>query len=663
MTINVDDVKLLKSQRLTDEADGGGRATGQAVIDGQENNLFPDISRLDRTLGRINLRKAFAGVMTQNNDPYLGAHAIVTERPGDPRVSVLLFKTNSQTDTRAAARAAIESYVVPALVAPFELLGNQMAGQRAIACIQREEQRVPEVGDVFQLVSGATTQYIRCAAIEQRLEEFVHDYGNGNFTNFTRRRIDITISSPLLSTFPGGQATPAGTTATGIGGAAKSQVLSTQVADAARYYGISPLAVACSQGDLSLQTKSVYASLVPSAVKEVPLIDQPGGYRRRYQVASGPARAVALEFVSAGSGQSRAFLGTGAAPGSVQLTIAGGVYQDNSLGELKVQSGSAGFTKIVVDYETGQLTAYRATVYVGSASGTYVPAASLTGQTVTGEIRITLGTRGYAYTLNLSEAKPRPGTLTVSFMALGKWYELRDDGAGTLAGNGTGTVDYATGGASLSLEALPDVGSSLIYSYIVAIADETAQHIGAVVGAKAQIRHRLPHDGVLPGSLVVTYRSGGIDRTLTDQGNGTLTGHGGGVVVYATGELSMELSQTPDSGSTINYSYQQGTVTSTTLPASPDSGGMLSGALPGAPFKPGSIQLSWQVRRQAAPPAAGGNYSADTVLARSASDNGAGGWVGHAGTIDYQTGAYTLKAESTYSYTTRTYNYDLWIFS
>ncbi|BCY01593.1 hypothetical protein [Stutzerimonas stutzeri] len=655
MTINVDDVKLLKSQRLTDEDDGGGRATGQAVIDGQENNLFPDISRLDRTLGRINLRKAFAGVMTQNNDPYLGAHAIVTERPLDPRVSVLLFKTASQTDTRSAARAAIESYVVPALVAPFELLGNQMAGQRAIACIQREEQRVPEVGDVFQLVSGATTQYIRCAAIEQRLEEFVHDYGNGNFTNFTRRRIDITISSPLLATFPGGQATPAGTTATGIGGAAKSQVLSTQVADAARYYGISPLAVACSQGDLSLQTKSVYAPLVPSAVKEVPLIDQPGGYRRRYQVASGPSRAVALEFVSAGSGQSRAFLGTGAAPGSVQLTIAGGVYLDNSLGELKVQSGSAGFSKIAIDYETGQLTAYRATVYVGSASGTYVPAASLTGQTVTGEIRITLGTRGYAYTLNLAEAKPRPGTLTVSFMALGKWYELRDDGAGTLAGNGTGTVDYATGGASLSLEALPDVGSSLIYSYIVAIADETAQHVGSVVGAKAQIRHRLPHDGVLPGSLVVTYRSGGVDRTLTDQGNGTLTGHGGGVVVYATGELSMELSQTPDGGSTINYSYQQGAVTTTTLPASPDAGGMLSGTIPGAPLKPGSIQASWQVTRQSRAPGVGGSYSDDTVLARSASDNGSGGWIGFAGTIDYQTGAYTLKTEAPYSYTTRTY--------
>ena len=68
MAINKDDIKLLKPQRLTDESDGGGRATGAAVIDGEVNNLFPDISRLDRTTGRINLRKVSAGVMTSNSD-------------------------------------------------------------------------------------------------------------------------------------------------------------------------------------------------------------------------------------------------------------------------------------------------------------------------------------------------------------------------------------------------------------------------------------------------------------------------------------------------------------------------------------------------------------------------------------------------------------------
>src|SRR5690606_26422635 len=141
--------KLLKSQRLTDEEDGGGRATGEAITDGEMNNLFPDISRLDRTLGRISLRKVFAGVMTDNADPYLGAHSIVTESPADPRVSVLLFNTDSQTDERRDARTLIEGYVVPSTMAQFDLLGGQCAGQRASPGIQRQAARRRAAGDAY----------------------------------------------------------------------------------------------------------------------------------------------------------------------------------------------------------------------------------------------------------------------------------------------------------------------------------------------------------------------------------------------------------------------------------------------------------------------------------------------------------------------------------
>ncbi|HGQ7421763.1 TPA: hypothetical protein ACL1SF_006373, partial [Pseudomonas aeruginosa] len=94
------------------------------------------------------------------------------------------------------------------------------------------------------------------------------------------------------------------------------------------------------------------------------------------------------------------------------------------------------------------------------------PAAAATGEAVTGEIPIELGNRGFVYTLSLSEAPPQPGTLVVSFLALGKWQEIRDQGNGELAGEGTGTVDFATGSVSITLSALPDVGSSLIYAYV-----------------------------------------------------------------------------------------------------------------------------------------------------------------------------------------------------
>ncbi|MFU4023439.1 hypothetical protein ACOAOH_30500, partial [Pseudomonas aeruginosa] len=94
--------------------------------------------------------------------------------------------------------------------ASFELLGNQLQGQRAIACVQREEQRLPEIGEVYQLVFESRSQYVRITDVEARLEQFAHDYGNGNFVNFTRRRLDLSISAPLGATFPGGQVTPGG---------------------------------------------------------------------------------------------------------------------------------------------------------------------------------------------------------------------------------------------------------------------------------------------------------------------------------------------------------------------------------------------------------------------------------------------------------------------
>ncbi len=68
MTINKDDIKGYSSRRLTDEGDGGGRATGNLVVDGEVNNLFRDISRIDRTVGDVSMRKVCVGVVLFNID-------------------------------------------------------------------------------------------------------------------------------------------------------------------------------------------------------------------------------------------------------------------------------------------------------------------------------------------------------------------------------------------------------------------------------------------------------------------------------------------------------------------------------------------------------------------------------------------------------------------
>src|SRR5690606_23415315 len=211
-------------------------------------------------------------------------------------------------------------------------------------------------------------------------------------------------------------------------------------------------------------------------------------------------------------------------------------------GELTHRSGSDSFTRITVDYETGEINAWRASAFTGSASLTCRPATSVTGQAITGKIDISLGSRGYAYTLNLADAKPRPGTLSVSFMALGKWYELRDRGNGELVGEGSGSVDFASGAVSVSLSALPDVGSSLIYSYIGQLDDNIVTHVGTGPAPDIRVGHRLPHDGIEPGSLVVTVTIGGEPVTLADAGDGTLAGGAGtGQIAYASGMLVLQL--------------------------------------------------------------------------------------------------------------------------
>lgn len=670
MTITVNDVKLLKSQRLTDEEDGGGRATGEAIVDNEINNLFPDISRLDRTLGRINLLKVFAGVVTQSQDSYLGAHAIITRKPGDALVSALLFNTNSQTDERLDARAVIEGYVVPSVIADFELIGDQYAGQKTLTCIQHESRPVPRIGDVFQLVTDAHSQFFRITSLEHEMREFFTEDRNGDLVIFIRRMLLIGISAALEEKYPGGQPIPVGTTSKNLDGEEKTKIRATQVADSARYFGINPLAVACTRGDFSITVESIYSQLVPSAIKENPLVDQIGGARKRYSIAASDARrSVSLSFVSVTAGESRTFVGTGVLRGSLELNVSGAIYKDNGAGELKLQSGSAGFSSVLIDYQLGLITAYRSNPYTSGATASYIIGADATGQTVTGEISIKLGNRGFAYTLNLSEAKPRPGTLSVSYMALGRWYDLTDTGSGELVGEGSGSVNFATGSVSLTLEALPDVDTSIIYDYIAQDDFNFTIHTGSESIPRIQIRHDLPDKPIKPSSLTIGHSVNGDIRTATADSGGLISGLGVlGSVNHATGQLILEMTGGLDPETAITFEYEHGDEAlqiSQTIPATADSGGMSSGTIAGAPLKPGTVSIRWTCKRRSTVPRGSGGalitYYKEHSVDYEAIDDGAGGWrvrviagdavtsnTEVAGAINYTTGEFSLRTESQY---------------
>ncbi len=171
------------------------------MIDGNVNNLFQDISRIDRTIGDVALRKAFIGISTDNNDVYLGSHLILTEPPKDQNVSVLLFNTDSQTDERLDARDKIESYVVPGIKASWELVGDRLQGQRSIVGYQREQCFVPEIGEVYKITTpdGLTSQFIRITAVDHSVVTFIY-HNSSEYVDFNRRKVEMEISASLVTT-------------------------------------------------------------------------------------------------------------------------------------------------------------------------------------------------------------------------------------------------------------------------------------------------------------------------------------------------------------------------------------------------------------------------------------------------------------------------------
>ena len=132
-----------------------------------------------------------------------------------------------------------------------------------------------------------------------------------------------------------------------------------------------------------------------------------------------------------------------------------------------VQIGST--TIGTIDYAAG-LLAFAATApsIGGSKTVAFIPAAAPLVLADTDSIAVTEASRSFVYILNINPP-PQPNALLVSYMAQGNWYQLRDNGGGGLVGDmvgvGSGSVDYATGSVSVTLAALPDINSEIMFAW------------------------------------------------------------------------------------------------------------------------------------------------------------------------------------------------------
>ena len=123
----------------------------------------------------------------------------------------------------------------------------------------------------------------------------------------------------------------------------------------------------------------------------------------------------------------------------------------------------------------------------------------------TRRIRVNQSNRGFSF-VSLLKPLPTPGTLVISYRALGRWYTLADDGAGVLTGSGSGRVIYTTGSTEMTLQALPDEGSSIVIQWGESVGYNNRSAQGAQVRAP-EYAWRLAHVGVKPGTLALSWLS------------------------------------------------------------------------------------------------------------------------------------------------------------
>ncbi len=656
MTIASTDLKLKKPERLTDNADGGGRQTSVVIEDGVLNNVFQDISRLDRVTGRVSLRKGFFHVHTANTDTLLGAHVILIDPPDDDFTFVCIFATGSPIDERLAAQNRVEAYVIQGPESSFGLYSDHIAGQRLIRLFCRTEQPSPDQGEVLLLSTEADgypddQQFVRLESVDSRTTQVFTD-DNGDYS---RDVLICTISSALRFAFYGLETPPRRSSIK-----APTLVRRTQVADAARYFSVQPLEAAAEMGDLQVLVDSPYVPLVPTSTAESSLVDQTPFADFAALVPSGAADALTVALSTSGSVApdyaKTIYFGTPYARGTLRVTIGSVQLKDNGGGELVpltplgVTDGYAGFA----DYDDGSFTITRTTTWSAAVSATATAAGLFVAPPFTTETRIALGNRGYVYVFSCIPL-PAPGTVTVSYRALGRWYTLRDNGAGQLtaaAGEGSGAINYGSGSVDVTLGALPDVDSSILLSWGT---PRTADARYGDVGILAPIvRHTLEY-GVTPGTLDITWLAGGVSKTASANAAGVISGHAVGELDNGSGELWFRPTLIPDSNSLFEFTYDKETIEVDSVPVTAASLTVTGTIDAGGDIKASSISIYIPFRIT----------EGDEIIVEDVQgfrDDGAGGWlgkggVGVTGTIDYETGEFSITFGSTSSERRPIYTY------
>lgn len=508
MAITQNDLQLLKAEVQADTDDGGGLPTSNVVADGVSNNLFPDMSDLDRQIGRVRLRKIFMGVQTANRDLLQAARLIFTELPANPNISVFAFKATSFADRRSDAQNKIESYLAFGSKWAGHLLETQLAGQRVIQVSLDKGDQIPAVGQPLVLVqnegqSDEYYQYIRplkVDTVERRFQRTVSE-------PVTRTVATIEFGDTLQKTFNGLTVQEfyqnANTSRRAI-------LREARVADAAKYYSASRLAEpVVAMASRQVRLDSIYTQVVPSTQVETPILQRDPANQVATQ-ARGDGIIAINQSVNVTT--NTAFnLPSGVAVGTLSLSVGAQNLTDRD-GELV---NSNGLAYASIKYGIGQITWYDLlSLGQTTITGSYKPASEFTRVAQT-DYQVVDDNAGYNYVRELG-AEPVPNSLKITYTVGGDNYLVHDDGRGNLIdddGNGRGTVQGKT--VLLTTAAIPDAASYIVYSFGVDL--DTVKY-GEQMLAPAY--HAAIIEDEVVGDITITW---GENKTAT-MSDGVITG-------------------------------------------------------------------------------------------------------------------------------------------
>lgn len=647
MTIMDGDIKLLKSQVMGDVPEGGGRATGTAILDGSSNSIFTDISELDRTYGRVNLMKTFVSVATPDTDGYFGANVIISDPPDDAKVTCVLFTTNDGFDQRASAAGRVESYLAQGSLNAALLFGNHIAGQMVVTIIQRESVSLPIYGDTLVLrknegLPNQYDQYVRVTDVSSVVRLF-SDESTVQLGEFKRVVVSLGISDALQQDFTGFDAVRHDSVFTFTG---KSKLYNTIIADAARYYGAVPLAVAGNIGDVVAKGVGIFMQLVPSTRVEVPVLDARMSQQKFALIKSGVpyTDVVTMGFHNAAS----LYIGSKVLPGSLTL-LRSGITLTDKAGVLYKDSEQVG----TIDYTNGIL-ALAINVFGTSSDShtiTYTPADDPKASSSTLMVKVIIANQRLSWALTLASL-PAVGSLQVSYRNLDRWYALSDNGAGEIRGGdssfGVGTINYTTGSVSLTLGALPDVDSSILFEWVDTFGAKTINSSPEVTITKFA-KVALLGISLKPSTVSLSWNDGAAKTANDTAVVGELGGDATGGIFYADGKILFRPNVLPPKNTVVTVSTTLTTKVDTTVTGWADGGSTWNYTF-AAPITPRTFAIQVELSYPSGP-----SYTAMFGVSSfhrpfPAYDNGSGSIVTVAadnsittlGTINYSTGAVTL---------------------